>query len=133
MPRTTRNSAQNMEEPSPGKPRGRPKKTVAKGMGRTVLNRHFERLDTLLAPLKAGPQHLVLVLISYLELDAFDADLVNCWHFARLDMNTRTLADIGENAVSLVDSLPATAKERTSLRQQFSQSMLKIVLSVLIY
>lgn len=56
MPRTTRNSAKNVEEPSPGKPRGRPRKTVEKGMSRTVLNRHFDRLDSLLAPLKAGTQ-----------------------------------------------------------------------------
>lgn len=33
------------------------------------------------------------------------------------------MADIGENAVNLVNSYPDTSPEKTSLRQQFSQSM----------
>ena len=60
---------------------------------------------------------------SQLEYLKTDPDLLNCWHFAKLDRRSRTLIDIGQNAISLVNSYPATAPERTVLRQYLSQSM----------
>lgn len=44
------------------------------------------------------------------------------WHISRLDLRTQTLLKIGENAAALVDSYPATARERTTLRQHLCQS-----------
>ena len=59
-------------------------------------------------------------MLEYLETDP---DLAICWHFSKCDSRTRALVQIGENAVALVDSYPRTARERTKLRQQLSQSM----------
>lgn len=65
-------------------------------------------------------------MLEYLKTDP---DLVNCWHFAKLDSRTKALVQIGENAVSLVDSYPATARERTALRGKLSESMILLFLS----
>ena len=50
-------------------------------------------------------------LFSRLEYLKTDPDLANCWHFAKLDRRSRALIEIGENAISLVNSFPATAPE----------------------
>ena len=95
-----------------------------------MLDRKFAELDALLdkSPLKKGSTAFS-VHLSNVALDALDPDIINCWHFARVDRKTSTLAAIGENAVSLVDSYPDTSPEKTSLRQQFSQSMLLRIFS----
>jgi hypothetical protein len=52
------------------------------------------------------------------------------WHFSRLKLRTQTLVKIGENAAALVDAYPATAPERTTLRQHLCQSMLSCLLLI---
>lgn len=118
MPKTRSSTKKDAEN---RRPRGRPKATVEKGMSKKVQDRYYKQMD---AAMKRMDSRLHSFSFWRLEFAHLDPNLVNCWHFQRLDQNTRTLADIGENAVSLVNSMPATAKERTSLRQKFSESIL---------
>ena len=94
-------------------------------MSQKTLDSHFAKLDMLLE--KSQLQKSIL---SYSTL--FRQYLTNsigctwsryCQLLSRVDRFTRTLADIGENAVRLVDPNPKKSAERTSLRQHFSQSM----------
>lgn len=77
----------------------------------------------------SGEQYVSLTIFAsdvshMLEYLKTDPDLVNCWHFAKLDSRTKALVEIGQNAVSLVQSYPATARERTALRGKLSESMI---------
>jgi hypothetical protein len=64
---------------------------------------------------------------SQLEYDAADPDFMNSWHLSRLNMRTQTLVKIGENAANLVNSYPAKAPERTTLRQHLCQSTIYLI------
>jgi hypothetical protein len=72
-----------------------------------------------------------LELRSWIEFDAVDADFVHRWHLSKLDTKTRALIQIGKNAAALVASYPATAPERTTLRQQLCQGMRFLLCSLL--
>lgn len=114
---------------SPGRARGRPRATIAKGMSPNVMRKIFKKLDNSLDRVEKSMHVASIISNLQIALDALDPDVVNCWHFSRLDRRTRTLADIGENAVSLVNSYPSTAAERTTLRQYLCQSMKRRIYS----
>lgn len=97
-------AAQTGKKLTPARGKGRPAKTIRTGMSQKVLDRKFAQLDALLdnSQLKKGTILPLFIAshISHAALDALDPDIINCWHFARVDPATRTLADVGENAVS---------------------------------
>jgi hypothetical protein len=105
--------------------RGRPAKSVATGMADKTFNRKCSEFDAAIRPVveSMSSPHFRDCFVSELEYLNSDPDLLNCWHFAKLDSRSRALVQMGENAVSLVNSYPATARERTTLRQHLSQSM----------
>lgn len=114
-------------EELPRRGRGRPSVTIASGMTQNTFVKKCKALDRAINQLKKSMFHDYSVRRSLVEYDAIDPDLFQSWHLSRLDQRTQTLVKVGENAVALVDSYPATAPERVTLRQQLSQSMLFVV------
>ena len=109
----------------PKRKRGRPPKSVATGMAVKTFNKKCSEFDSALLPVvRSMFSFLLSVFVSQLEYLKSDPGLLSSWHLAKLDRKSRTLVQVGENAISLVNSYPATAAERTTLRQYLSQSML---------
>lgn len=122
--------APNPPQSNQGAGKGRPFVSIAQGMKPQTLQRYLAAVDQEVSEIKRSmlssfPSNLILV-----EYDALDPDLFNCWHFSRLDQCSRTLVDIGENAVSLVNSFPGTAAERTALRQSLTKSMCSVYFTI---
>lgn len=115
-------------EPTP-RQRGRPAATIATGMTKNTFVKKCQELDRAIRDLKESMfVSLFFFACSLEEYEDIDPDLLQSWHLSRLNLRTQTLVKVGENAAALVDSYPATAPERITLRQHLCQSMLSLVL-----